>query len=315
MRRPRRSVPRLLPTLLLACLPLAAAAAEPAAEPAAATASAAGPTLELVWETAGFSAPESVVFDPRARRYYVSNMGSWGEGATPGDGFISVLDADGGLRTLRWIEGLENPKGLALANGRLYVGDDDALVEIDPVAAAILARHRPGDGPGGFNDATADGDGNVYVFSRRLDTVFRLADGGFAPWRTLDPHETGRPNGLRVDAGRLLAGSWEVPAADGGQAQPGHLSAIDLALGSIERVHGPTGHIDGIEPDGAGGLTLTDWTRGEVLHVDAGGRTRVLLRPGKGSADHLYRPDARLLVVPQLLDDVVRAWRWSPAAD
>ncbi|HLT43632.1 MAG TPA: hypothetical protein VK000_03115 [Luteimonas sp.] len=310
MRRHRRPAPCLLPALLLACLPLAASAAEPAA----ATESAAEPTLELAWETAGFSAPESVVFDPQAQRYYVSNMGSWGEGATPGDGFISVLDADGALQTLRWIEGLENPKGLALANGRLYVGDDDALVEIDPAAAAILARHRPDDGPGAFNDATADADGNVYVFSRRLDTVFRLANGGFAPWRTLDPHETGRPNGLRVDAGRLLTGSWEVPAADGGQAQPGHLSAIDLAQGRIERVPGPTGHIDGIEPDDAGGLTLTDWTRGEVLHVDAHGNTRLLLRPGKGSADHLYRADARLLVVPQLLDDVVRAWRWNPAA-
>lgn len=302
-RRRRRFAARLMPALLLACLPLAASTPEPAP---------AEPTLEVAWETVGFSAPESVVFDPQAQRYYVSNMGSWGEGATPGDGFVSALDAEGRLAALRWIEGLENPKGLALANGRLYVGDDDALVEIDPDAAAIVARHRPDDGPGAFNDVTADADGNVYVFSRRLDTVFRLAEGRFAPWRTLDPHQTGRPNGLRVDAGRLLMGSWEVPAADGGAAQPGHLSAVDLALGGIERVPGPVGHIDGIEPDGAGGLTVTDWTRGEVIHVDAGGESRVLLRPGKGAADHLYRVDARLLVVPQLLDDVVRAYRWAP---
>ncbi len=308
MRQPRRPATWCLPALLLACLPLVASAAEPAAE------SATEPTLELAWEAAGFSAPESVVFDPQVQRYYVSNMGSWGEGATPGDGFISVLDADGGLQTLRWIEGLENPKGLALANDRLYVGDDDALVEIDPGEASILARHRPEGGPGGFNDVTADADGNVYVFSRRLDTVFRLAADGFVPWRTLDPHQTGRPNGLRVDAGRLLTGSWEVPVADGGQAQPGHLSAIDLAQGSVGRVPGPSGHIDGIEPDGAGGLTVTDWTRGEVMHVDAAGNSRLLLRPGKGAADHLYRIDAQLLVVPQLLDDVVRAYRWAPPA-
>ena len=301
--RHRRSATCLMPALLLACLPLAASSPEPAPVE---------PTLDVVWETAGFSAPESVVFDPQAQRYYVSNMGSRGEGATPGDGFVSVLDADGTLDTLRWVEGLENPKGLALANGRLYVGDDDALVEIDPDVAAIVARHRPDDGPGTFNDVTADADGNVYVFSRRLDTVFRLSGGRFAPWRTLDPHQTGRPNGLRVDAGRLLMGSWEVPAADGSAAQPGVLSAVDLAVGGIERVAGPTGHIDGIEPDGAGGLTVTDFTRGEVLHVDAGGNTTVLLRPGKGAADHLYRIDAQLLVVPQVLDDVVRAYRWAP---
>lgn len=298
MRRPVPCLVRRLAVLLLAGPPLALAADPPALEPA--------------WETTGFSTPESVVFDPQRQRYYVSNMGSWGEGATPGDGFISVLDADGRMRALRWIEGLDNPKGLALANGRLYAGDDEALVEIDPARGAILARHRPDDGPGGFNDVTADADGNVYVFSRRLDTVFRLADGRFAPWRTLDPHETGRPNGLRVDGARLLMGSWEVPAADDGQAQPGHLSAVDLALGTITRVSGPIGHIDGIEPDGAGGLTLTDWTRGELLHLPAGGQPRLLLRGGKGMADHLYRADAQLLVVPQLLDDVVRAYRWTP---
>lgn len=302
--RPRRSATCLMPALLLACLPLAASTPEPAPP--------APPTLDVVWETTGFSAPESVVFDSRAQRYYVSSMGSWGEGATPGDGFVSVLDADGRLDTLRWVEGLENPKGLALANGRLYVGDDDALVEIDPATATIVARHRPDDGPGTFNDVAADADGHIYVFSRRLDTVFRLADGRLAPWRTLDPHQTGRPNGLRVDAGRLLMGSWEVPAAGDGAVQPGHLSALDLALGGIERVPGPTGHIDGIEPDGAGGLTVTDWTRGELIHVDADGHSRLLLRTDKGMADHLYRIDAQLLVVPQLLDDVVRAYRWAP---
>lgn len=264
-----------------------------------------------VWETRGFSAPESVVFDDARGRYYVSNMGSRGADAIPGDGFISVLDADGGMLEPRWVEGLHNPKGLALANGRLYVGDDDALVEIDLGRAAIVARHAPGDGPGAFNDCTADGDGNVYVFSRRLDTVFRLSGGRFEPWLVLDTRLTGQPNGLRVDGNRLLMGSWAVPPGDGGQ--PGHLATVDLADRSLGRIGTvPIGHIDGIEPDGHGGWTVTDWTRGEVLHVDADGNGVRLLSLERGAADHLYRRDAGLLVVPQLLDDVVRAWRWSP---
>ena len=75
---------------------------------AAATLTAAGMTLvapatvvgrqaapELVWETAGFVAPESVVFDQERKQFYVSNMGTWGPGSTPGDGFISRVSADG----------------------------------------------------------------------------------------------------------------------------------------------------------------------------------------------------------------------------
>ena len=138
---------------------------------------------ELLWETAGFVAPESAVFDPERQQFYVSNMGTWGQGATAGDGFISRVGPEGRILELRWVTGLDSPKGLALANGRLYVGDDAALVEIDPRSGTITARHAPADGPGGFNDCTADPAGTVYVFSRRLAKVFRLRAGRFEPGR------------------------------------------------------------------------------------------------------------------------------------
>ena len=73
---------------------------------------------EPLWETGGFSTPESVVFDRRRGVFYVSNIGTRGADAIPDDGFISRLDADGTLLDLEWITGLHNPKGLALANGR-----------------------------------------------------------------------------------------------------------------------------------------------------------------------------------------------------
>jgi len=120
------------------------------------------PAPALVWEVAGFVAPESAVFDRAREQLYVSNMGTWGKGSTPGDGFISRVSAEGRILELRWVSGFDNPKGLALANGRLYVGDDADLVEVDPEAGAVTARYAPADGPGGFNDCTADPAGNVY---------------------------------------------------------------------------------------------------------------------------------------------------------
>lgn len=292
---------RLLSALLLALF---------VAAPALAT----QPTPELLWTVGGFSTPESVVYDRERDRFYVSNMATRGEGATPGDGFISRLDGHGNITELKWITGLQNPKGLVLTNGRLYAGDDDALVEMDLDRAAIVARHAPADGgPAQFNDATADANGNVYVFSKRLDTVFRLSDGTFAPWVKVDTNITGKFNGVRADGDRLLLGSWQVPGPDGEQL--GHLTTIDLATGAIERIGSvPIGHIDGIEPDGRGGWTVTDFTHGALLHIDADGTPTRLLTLVKGSADHLYLADRQLLLIPFLLDDVIRAYRWAPDA-
>jgi hypothetical protein len=282
---------------------------------AATPARAAQPAPELLWQVGGFSAPESVVYDRARNRYYVSNMATFGDATVPGDGFISRLDAQGNITELKWITGLQSPKGLALAKGHLYVGDDDALVEIDPDSARIVARHAPADGgPAQFNDATADADGNVYVFSRRLDTVFRLADGTFAPWVKVDTNLTGKFNGVRADGDRLLLGSWQVPGADGEQL--GHLTTIDLDSGAVGRIgHAPIGHIDGIEPDGRGAWTVTDFTRGLLLRIDAQGEVERLLTLVKGSADHTYLADRQLLLIPFVLDDVLRAYRWAPAAD
>ncbi len=268
---------------------------------------------QLLWQTSGFTGPESVVHDAARDRFYVSNMGSFGQGATPGDGFISLLDGRGNIVELRWIEGLENPKGLALTNGRLYAGDDDALLEIDPERGELIARHRPDDGgPGQFNDCTADVDGNVYVYSRRLATIYRLAGGTFAPWVQVDVDASGHFNGLRADGARLLGGSWEVP----GTGKPGHLSTFDLADGRAGRIGtDPIGHIDGIEPDGRGGWTLTDFTPGRVLHVAADGSTTTLLTLSTGTADHLYLPQRQLLLVPMLRGNRLLAYRWAPAGE
>ena len=39
-----------------------------------------------------------------------------------------------------WATGLDAPKGMALANGQLYVADIDRLVEIDPATGKIVAQ-------------------------------------------------------------------------------------------------------------------------------------------------------------------------------
>lgn len=269
----------------------------------------------LAWETAGFVAPESVVFDGRRQQFYVSNMGTWGEGSKVGDGFLSRLDPQGRMLERRWVTGLDNPKGLALARGRLYVGDDHDLVEVDPDRAAVTARHRPADGrPGGFNDCTADPAGDVFVFSRRLSRVFRLREGRLEPWAAVDVETTGGPNGLLAERGRLLLGGWATNR-EGAPKQPGRIATLAYATGALGFLGDRTIDTpDGIEADGRGGYTVTDWGTGDVWHISAGGAwTRILMLP-RGAADHHYLVDQRLLVIPLILDHVVRAYRWAPDA-
>ena len=280
----------------------------------AATVSVSAQKPELVWETAGFDGPESVVFDAARGEYYVSNMGTHGKGQTPGDGFISRVSADGKILELKWVTGFDNPKGLTLTGGRLYVGDDKDLTEIDVAAGKISNRYAPADGPGDFNDCTADAAGNVYVCSGRLGTIFRLSAGRFEPWFKLDRSKTGWLNGLKAEKGRLLLGGWSVRGADG-QEQLGHISFVTYADQTFGRIGDqPVCHVDGLEPDGHGGYTVTDWLTGDVLAVTADGKTAPLLSLGRGTADHTYLAEKKLLIIPQMLEHKLRAFRWAPTA-
>ena len=267
----------------------------------------------LLWETDGFVGPESVVFDAAHNQFYVSNMGTFGSGATPDDGFISRVSPEGKIIELKWVTGLDDPKGLALANGKLYVGDNPGMAEIDVAAGKLMAWHKPDDGgKGDFNDCTADEAGNVYVCSGRLGTVFRLSGGKFAPWFKLDRSKTGGLNGLKAEKDRLLLGGWSLRGADG-KEQLGHISTVAYADQAFGRIGDqPVCHVDGLEPDGKGGYTVTDWLLGDVFHVTADGKKTPLLQLGRGTADHTYLADKKLLVIPQMVESKLRAFQWAP---
>jgi len=202
--------------------------------------------------------------------------------------------------------------GVTLANGRLYVGDDNDLVEIDINAGKVVARHQPQDGPGRFNDVTADALGNVYVCSGRLHTLFRRQHDKFEPWVKLDHAQTGGLNGLRAESNRLLLGGWTLKNTDG-EEQLGHLSTVDFSTKEVGRIgRQPISRIDGIEPDGQGGYTVTDWVTGQVSTVTADGVPTTLMTLGQGTADHDYIIEQQTLIMPSMLEGKVRAFHWAP---
>jgi hypothetical protein len=88
---------------------------------------------------------------------------------------------------------------------------------------------------------------------------------------------------------------------------------VNLADKSVGRLgHQPISHIDGIEPDGVGGYTVTDWITGDVNHVTGDGVPTLLMSLGQGTADHEYVVEQKMLIMPSMLDGKVRAFKWAP---
>src|SRR5688572_22605966 len=116
---------------------------EPAAStpaPAAAPAPARTPSLTVAWITHRFANPESVLPSADGTFFYVSNVAGEG-GAKDGNGFISRLAIDGTLLEREWSkDDLDAPKGLALADGRLYVSDVTQLVVLDAASGEVIER-------------------------------------------------------------------------------------------------------------------------------------------------------------------------------
>ena len=162
----------------------------------------------VLWETTGLKTPESALPVPAEGFAYVSNVAG-GPTDKDGNGFISKVSlADGKIIALEWAKGMDAPKGLALAGGKLYAADIDKLVEIDPANGQILAKY---DAPGAtfLNDVAADAQGNVYVSDSNTSTIWKLAGGKLEKW--IDDPALKFPNGLYVDSDKLIVAAWGAP--------------------------------------------------------------------------------------------------------
>src|SRR6185436_7212339 len=116
------------------------ASARAAAGPGSATAP--RPLFRIV----GFRTPRSVLHDPEADVYLVSNVNGDPAAAYDDDnGFISRIAPDGKVLDLKWIDGaadddvlLSAPMGMALSGGQLWVADRNQVHAFD----ARTGKHR-----------------------------------------------------------------------------------------------------------------------------------------------------------------------------
>ena len=259
-----------------------------------------------LWEASGFKTPESVLPVAAEGFAYVSNVAGQPT-EKDGNGFISKISlADGKVLALEWSKGLDAPKGMALAGGKLYVSDIDKLVEIDPKSGEILARH---DAPGAtfLNDVAVDGKGDVYVSDSNTSTIWRLRGGKLEKW--LEGPQLKFPNGLHVQGDKLIVAAWGPPGTSAQQSDPANLLQIGIADKKVSDLGDgfAVGNLDGIEPDGDD-FIVSDWVAGKVFRIAKSGEAKELLSLGQGTADIGYVAADKLLLIPLMKDDKVVAY-------
>jgi hypothetical protein len=261
-----------------------------------------------LWEASGFENPESALPDTAAGVLYVSNVAG-SPADKDGNGFISKLTLDGKVTAQKWVPGLDSPKGLALAGGKLFVADLDQLVEIDVASGAIATRHQA---PGAkiLNGIAADSEGRIYVSDWPGNAIWRLADGTFEKW--LESDQLKNPNGLHVEGDKLVVAAWGVMEPDFSTKTPGNLIAVSLADKTITNLGNgkPVGNLDGIDPFDADSYLVSDWAAGKVFQISRSGDAKVLLSLSQGTADLNFDSSSRTAYIPLMVDGKVAAYKF-----
>lgn len=264
------------------------------------------------WTAKGFAQPESTLYVAAENAIFVSNVNG-DPAASDGNGFISRLKPDGTVEKLEWVKGLNAPKGMAYAQGRLFVADIDRVLEID-VRRATVAKTHHAKGAKFLNDVALEPRSHFkgqtargYISDMADNGIWYLADGKLELLvrdRVLDS-----PNGLLVEGDSLRIASLGSFNADGSPGVQGRLKTMKLDEENVNDRFGsePLGNLDGLESDGQGGYWVSDWPAGRIYRIDATGTPSVWLQLEQGTADIGIVP-GKFLLVPMMKNNEVRAY-------
>jgi hypothetical protein len=268
------------------------------------------PAPVLTVADVGLATPESVLYDDVEDVYLVANINGL-PSAKDKNGFISKISPDGTVVALKWIDGsakatpLHAPKGMALANGLLYVADIDVVRVFDRKtgkAKGTVALK----GATFANDVAAGPDGTVYV----ADTGVIIDDKGVTPTKTdavwmirkmkasplAKGEDLGRPNGLAVtDKGLWVNtfGTGEVYLLD----SKGARSSAQKVAGALDGLH-----VAGDQ------IWVTSWEKNALLRGNDGGEFSTVLSDLPAPADFGIDTKRNLVIVPLFNDNKLVAY-------
>ncbi|RUW58112.1 ATP/GTP-binding protein [Mesorhizobium sp. M7A.F.Ca.US.008.03.1.1] len=234
-----------------------------------------------LWRATGLEQPESALFDAANNRIIVSNIvGNPGE--ADGNGYLSVLSVDGKTVTQHWTDGMDAPKGMAIAGGKLYVADITKVRVVDLANGKLVASIAVPNAVF-LNDMTSDQSGKVYVTDMLADAIYRI-DGDRPELFVRDPM-LASPNGVFADGNRLIVASWgKGIKPDFSTAEPGGLLSVDLSSKVVPPGAQKFADLDGVIAIGDT-IYATAYMTGTLYRYQAGSVPESVAHFKPGSAD------------------------------
>ncbi len=252
--------------------------------------------ITKIWETpAEFKVPESVIFDVANEIIYVSNING-GPSEVDANGFISMLGIDGKIVNLKWITGLNAPKGMGIIADTLYVADINQVVKIDTRLGEVIQKFDA-EGAVFLNDITLDDKGRVFISDSGIGAIYLLEDGEIS---ILLPKGTfNRSNGLYWMDDKIFVGSR------------GSIKSVNPENKRIRDVLSIDGSVDGLEIWKKQYFIYSDWV-GKVQMAGPAGDPVVLFDTTPisiNAADIEIMGRSNLLLVPTFFDNRVMAYQ------
>lgn len=269
---------------------LAACAASTLALPAL------GMELTESWRLEGFQMPESVIYDTANERIIIGNMVAMGAEAGE-NGYLSLVSPDGEMVEEQWVTGLQDPRGMAIVDGQLFVADNMGfhIVSLDDGTLVETVTMQDAAFP---NDVTADDDGNVYISDMFGQTIWRYANGEASIWFGPDDGMT-FPNGLFAHDGQIIVGSMGAEMGENFTfGTPGGLYGVDGNATGVTPLDGATeiGAIDGVAA--IGDIIVFNDNPTGTIYGWRDGDTVELATVGAGAAD--ISAHESMVLVPQM---------------
>lgn len=263
---------------------------------------------------------ESCIYDPGRELLIVPSQGMR-QNVQENDGYISLINSDGSVHTVRWI-GVQNPEqrsnlnpqlvlndplGSEIADGILYVADRDGGTGSDDPSVAVIRRFdletgtplediRLDDSPW-INDITVAADGTIYT-TQTGDMGPNADPQSWLVWQITPQGEISifsvagpidKPNGIAIDQdGNIVVanfGNHDVLTF----STDGELLKTETALqpGS-----------DGIEIMEDGTKYISSVTHGGVSKIRPGEPAELIAENIPSAASMCYDPGANQLVIP-----------------
>jgi sugar phosphate isomerase/epimerase len=256
-----------------------------------------------------FDAPDQCVWHAPSRTWFVSNLGGGISLAKDAYGWITRLDEKGEVIEPFWIglaERMHAPSGMVATDRHLYVCDREGVHQID-ITQRKIANFYPIPQGKFINDIAIADNGDLYVSDFFANRIYRLPQESRVAEVWLETDRLEAPDGLYMDAGKLIVGSWGVLTGPDtfNTSKRGDLLKIDLKTKQIEVLSKEAGNLEGITKAGDF-YYVTDWAAGKLLKIHAEtGQVSEALAGLRNPTDPGYAPELGVLAFPQHTGDQV----------